>query len=88
MLDKDVLELIITTDLPLTPKGILWKKLLKRCPKKYWNRIGDFYQEDGLIDGCKFMIEFAEPYVWGGDYHSLPVRSITEAVSFLKETWI
>lgn len=87
-IDPQALDVIKTTTLPLTSKGYLWQKLLKRLPKKYWDRIGDFYQEDGLIDDCKFMLEFADPYVWGADYHSLPVRSITEAISFIKEAWI
>lgn len=84
MLNNETLELIIKTDLPLTPKGILWKKLLKRCPKKYWDRIYDFDEEDGLIDGCKYMLSLNEPYHIYGE-ESVPVKSITEAVQFLKD---
>ena len=72
----------------MTPKGQLWHRLLKRLPEKYWDRLGDFYAEDGLIDGCKYIIEFADPYVWGHDYKSIPVKSVTEAIKFIKETWI
>ena len=68
----------------LTPKGKLWSKLLNRLPQKYWDRIGDFYEEDGLIDDCKYILVFDDKHSWNG-YDSVPVRSITEAISFLKE---
>lgn len=67
--------------------GILWKKLLNRLPKKYWDRIEIFRPEDGLIDGCRYILAFDYHYSWHG-YESVPVRSVTEAIRFIKEATI
>lgn len=61
------------------------EKLTKLLPKQHHNRVEAFYREDGLIDGCKYMLELAEPYVWHGDYTSLPCRTIAEAAAYVKE---
>lgn len=62
------------------------KKLLKRLPKKYHERVAVFEAEDGLIDDCKYMLYFNDGWVWHGDYTSLPCKSISEAVEFTKDT--
>ena len=59
--------------------------LYARLPKKYKNRVRDFYTADDLIDGCNYMLEFIEPWAWE-DYFTVPVRNITEAIQFTKET--
>lgn len=61
------------------------EKLLKRLPKKYHCLVSDFYAEDGLIDNCKFMLLFTNGYGWHNDYNSMPCKSITEAIEFIKE---
>ena len=60
-------------------------KLLKRLPKKYHERVIDFTLEDGLIDNCKYILTFADGYTWNG-YETLPCKSITEAVAFVRES--
>lgn len=52
------------------------------APLKY--KLKDFFREDGLIDGCKYILVFRENHLWYGN-ESVPVRSITEAIRFLKE---
>ena len=79
----EALELIKTTDSKLTPKGYLWQKLLRRLPKKYWDRIYDFSPEDDLIDGCKYLLTLDDCYS-SLDYESIPCKSITEAIEFIK----
>ena len=69
-----------------TEKGRLWLKLFRRLPRKYWNRIYDFTIEDGLIDGCKYMLLFQDEYRLA-DNQSVPVRNITEAIQFIKEAY-
>lgn len=61
-------------------------KLCKRLPKKYWDRVDCIVPEPDLIDGCKFMLYLHDGYSWGGDYNSIPVRSITEAIAFIKDS--
>lgn len=62
-------------------------KLLKRLPKKYHERVSDFEQEDDLVDGCKYMLQYSKDYTdgecAGGCY---PVRSINEAIEFIKKS--
>ena len=60
-------------------------KLLKRLPKKYHERVIDFTLEDGLIDNCKYILTFADGYTWNG-YETLPCKSITETVAFVRES--
>lgn len=69
-----------------TDKGRLWLKLFKKLPKKYWNRIYDFTIEDGLIDDCKYLLLFQDEYRFA-DCQSVPVRSVTEAIEFIKEAY-
>lgn len=66
----------------MTPK----EKLLKRLPKKYHNRVKDFCEEWGLVDDCKYMFYWTKEFCdWEGDFESsYPVKSITEAIDFIK----
>ena len=61
------------------------EKFLKALPKKYHERVEDIYAEDDLIDNCKYILLFKKPYVWSGEYMSLPVFSFKEAMRFVKE---
>ena len=59
------------------------EKLLKRLPKKYHERVQDFYQESDLIDDYKYMLLFSNGFAW--DYiDTIPCMSITEAIYFIK----
>lgn len=60
-------------------------KLLKRLPKKYHHLVSGFYSESGLIDDCKFMLLFTDGYGWHGEFESVPCKSISEAINFIKE---
>lgn len=60
-------------------------KLLKRLPKKYHERVDKLEREDGLIDDCKFMLYLNEEWHFF-EGSSLPVKSITEAINFIKES--
>ena len=62
------------------------EKLLKRLPKKYHERVRDFYAEGGLIDDCKYVLEFGNGWVWSDGYLAVPIVSIKEAIEFTKET--
>ena len=60
-------------------------KLLRRLSKKYRDRVDFLSLEEDLIDDCKFILKYTEGYtdgdIAGGTY---PVRSISEAVTFVK----
>ena len=62
-------------------------KLLKRLPKKYHERVSDFEQEDDLVDGCKYMLQYSNDYT-DGECAGVcyPVRSISEAIEFIKHS--
>ena len=69
----------------MTPKEML----LKRLPKKYHNIVADFTEEDDLIDDCKYLLHWTSEYTDGGmdgRGASFPVRSISEAIEFIKNT--
>lgn len=70
----------ITSDL----KG----SLLKRLPKKYHERVGSIEEESGLIDDCKYIITTAEGWYFERfeNLDSIPVRSITEAIRYFKNS--
>lgn len=63
--------------------------LLKRLPKQYHDRVKDFTIEDDLVDDCKYMLYWTNEYTdsdgdgYGGSY---PVRSIKEAIDFIKNS--
>ena len=61
------------------------EKLLKRLPKKYRDRVGDLTEEEDLIDGCKYLLFYTDEYTDGECAgSSVPVRSIADAVDFVK----
>lgn len=60
------------------------EKVLKRLPRKYHKYFGKLEEESGLIDNCKYILYFADGYAYMGEYPTLPVKSIKEAVDFLK----
>lgn len=59
-------------------------KLFERLPKKYHNRVEDFELEDGLIDGCPYMLYFKAGWTLCGE-SSVPCKSIAEAIRYIKE---
>lgn len=63
-------------------------RLLKRLPKKYHERVGEIWEEGGLIDDCKYIITTAEGWYFEKfeDLDSMPVRSITEAITYYKNS--
>lgn len=61
------------------------EKLLKKLPKKYHERVNDFYIESGLIDECKYMLSFSNGFNWDG-YESIPCKTVTEAIDFVKNS--
>lgn len=62
------------------------KKLAARLPKKYWERVNCIQEESDLIDNCKYMLYLAAGWSWGGDYSSIPVKSVSEAIRFIKDS--
>lgn len=60
-------------------------KLAKRLPKKYWDRVDCIVPESDLIDNCKFMLYLHDGWSWEGDYNSIPVKSVSEAIAFIKD---
>lgn len=60
--------------------------LLKRLPLKYHNRFLKLEAESGLIEDCKYMLFLTNGYVWN-EYPNIPVKSITEAIKFIKEAY-
>lgn len=65
----------------------LKQKLLERLPKKYHNRLSNITKEDDLCDDCKYLVwwtnEFTDGECIGSCY---PVKSISEAVCFIKNS--
>lgn len=67
-------------------------ELLKRLPKKYHERVQDFYADGGLTDDWingrhvqyKYMLLFSDGWCWD-DINCVPVTSISEAIRFIKE---
>ena len=65
----------------------LMEKLLSRLPVKYHDRVIKIESEYGLVDDCKYVIYCSNQYK---DCEGLvgvcyPVRSITDAIHFIKE---
>lgn len=68
-------------------KKTLKQKLLDRLPKKYHDRVQDISREDELCDDCKYMVYYTDNYTDGECSGSCyPVRSISEAVDFIKNS--
>ena len=63
------------------------EKLFKRLPKKYHDRVVDIEAEDDLVDDCTDMLYYSDDYTDGDCYgSSYPVRSITEAIDYIKNS--
>ena len=61
------------------------EQLLKRLPKKYHDRVENIESDIDLVDDCKYMLYYSEQYTDGECYgSSYPVRSITEAINYIK----
>lgn len=69
----------------LTPK----EKLLARLPASYRCRVADLTEERDLVDDCKYLLTWTARYTDGGKDGigaSWPVKSISEAVEFVKSS--
>ena len=66
----------------------LKQKLLDRLPKKYHDRVSDLQSDIDLADGCKYMLYYTDEYTDDGECFGscYPVRSISEAVDFIKNS--
>lgn len=61
------------------------QKLLAKLPKKYHDRVVSLEAEEDLCDDCKYMLYYSEQYTDGECYgSSYPVRSIAEAINYIK----
>ena len=68
-------------------KMVLKNKLLAKLPKKYHDRVRAFEKDDDLIDDCRYMLYWTDKYTDGECYgSSYPVRTIQEAVEFVKNS--
>ena len=66
------------------------EELLRRLPKKYHERFKMIEAEDDLVDDCKYMLYWNEPWTDDGKWgvgSSFPVKSITEAVKYIKNLY-
>lgn len=60
--------------------------LLRRLPKRYHERVVDFKPEEGLIDDCKYILQYSKDYTDGDcEGGSLPCRSIKEACYIVRD---
>ena len=59
-------------------------ELLKRLPKKYHERVGDLYEEGGLIDDCKFIVVLSKSYQFEGGGREYPCKNYKEAIYIIK----
>ena len=55
-----------------------------KLPKYLQKYFGALEAEADLIDGCKYILYFAEGYALNGQYPDVPVRSKKEAIEYLK----
>lgn len=63
------------------------KELLNRLPKKYHDRVDHLEREEDLVDDCKYMLYYTDKYTDGDCAgSSYPVRSITEAIDYIKNS--
>lgn len=62
------------------------KALFQRLPKKYHDRVEKLEEDTGLVDDCKYILYFKNGWKYHGECDSVPVRSITEAIEFIKES--
>lgn len=62
------------------------EKLLRRLPKRYHERVVDLTPEEGLIDDCKYILQYSKDYTDGDcEGGTLPCRSIKEACYIVRD---
>lgn len=54
-----------------------------KVPKKYEDRFYSLEHEEGLDEGCKYILYFMGGWSYNG-YGSIPVRSKKEALKFIR----
>ena len=60
--------------------------LLRRLPKRYHERVVDFTPEEGLIDDCKYILQYSKDYTDGDcEGGTLPCRSIKDAFYIVRD---
>ena len=60
--------------------------LLRRLPKRYHERVVDFTPEEGLIDDCKYILQYSKDYTDGDcEGGTLPCRSIKDACYIVRD---
>ena len=60
--------------------------LLRRLPKRYHERVVDFTPEEGLIDDCKYILQYSKDYMDGDcEGGTLPCRSIKDACYIVRD---
>jgi hypothetical protein len=62
--------------------------LLQMLPEEQKYKVELLERETGLIDNCKYMLYFIEGYGIAGEEGSVPVNSLKEAVSFVKDAYL
>ena len=62
-------------------------KLMRRLPKEYRWMVKDMIPQADLVDDCKYMLYFTDGVKFAGyeDMYCFPVKSVTEAISVLKD---
>lgn len=58
--------------------------MLDFIPRKYRERVKSVETEDELIDGCKYMVYFADGWAYG-EFLSIPCKSKDEVLEFVRK---
>lgn len=58
--------------------------LINKLPKKYHKYIKSVEAESGLIDNCKYILTLSDGYTFDDGGQTYPVRSLKEALEFIK----
>lgn len=69
------------------------EKLLKKLPKKYHERVEDFYSDDLTEDidengkryKYKYMLTLTKGWVMLGELDAMPCRNMKEAIDFIRK---
>jgi predicted transcriptional regulator len=59
--------------------------LINKIPAYLRERVLSIEAEDGLIDDCRYMVYMNDGWLVMTDYTSVPVKSIKEAIQFIKD---
>lgn len=73
-----------TKNFRVTPESL---KLLNRLPQKYYERFYMLEKDSDLIDDCKYMLYLDNGYKVLDDCDIIPVKNITEAIQFIKDSY-